>query len=42
MKTYSQYKDTEEFLEKTYTGAYEAVTKINRDDKHVYYDSGNK
>lgn len=42
MKTYSQYKDTEEFLEKTYTGAYEVVTKINRDDKHVYYDSRNK
>ncbi len=42
MKTYSQFKDTEEFLEKTYTGAYEVITKINRDDKHVYYDSGNK
>ena len=28
MKTYSQYKDTEEFLENTYTGAYDLVSKI--------------
>lgn len=28
MKTYSQYKDTEEFLEKTYVGAYDLVSKI--------------
>lgn len=28
MKTYSQYKDTEEFLENTYAGAYDLVSKI--------------
>lgn len=35
MKTYSRYKDTEKFLEKTCAGAYEIVTKINKDYKPV-------
>lgn len=28
MKTYSQYKDTKEFLDRTYAGAYDLVSKI--------------
>lgn len=32
MKTYSQYKDTKEFLEKTYAEAYSVVSKILEDD----------
>lgn len=28
MKTHSQYKDTEEFLEKTYAGAFDIISKI--------------